>query len=66
MNVMVTCKFRGQIHDSFVHWYHLYLLVTGLLAGDPLSGDHDVMMWAISPRGVSPWSPDIKQLKLTR
>ena len=23
-------------------------------------------MWAISPRGVIPWSPDIKQLKLTR
>ena len=66
---MLGLGFRGSTHESCVHWYRLYL-VTGLLAGDPLSFSRHpelvTMMWAISPRGVSPGSPDIKQLKLTR
>ena len=45
----------------------LYLAVTGLLAGDQSlpspGGDHDV--GHLTP-GCHPWSPGIKQLKLTR
>ena len=53
--------FLLYMYVVFIWRWQVYWLVTSLSRHPVVT-----MMWAISPRGVIPWSPGIKQLKLTR